>query len=175
MIHTADRLPLHAVAPHITIPLLIVSEETPNNQPPQRHNRVLPWILLGPPVTFTGVVSYFLYFAQFPELRDTPWLNIPFALFGVGLSGVGIWRSFQVAGWIKRILAGGGAFCSVAFTGLFLAYVFHLSFEIPGESQVTAELEAIPTFQAVDQNGTTVDSTQLRGKNLVLAFYRGHW
>jgi len=43
-------------------------------------------IWLGPIVTFAGAVSYFLYFARFPSLRDVPWVNLPIVAGDVRLS-----------------------------------------------------------------------------------------
>ncbi len=59
---------------------------------PQRRNHLL-WI--GPAVVFTGFVSYYKVFAFYPDLRDFPWVNLPWVLIGVALTVLGARRAFS--------------------------------------------------------------------------------
>ena len=150
----------------------------------QNHSQVLQgkqkkaygWIIAGPIITFLGAVSYFLVFAQFPTLRDTPWVNIPLVVIGCGISFRGLLSAFQERHrWVRCLLSGAGLLLSIGLTGLFLTYVGYLSFQLPAESEIGASMSVIPPFTSTDQSGSTFNSVDLIGTNLILIFYRGHW
>ena len=42
-------------------------------------------------------------------------------------------------------------------------------------SNHTAKLDAAPDFSLADQHGRTVTLSELRGRDVVIVFYRGHW
>lgn len=133
-------------------------------------------IWLGPLVTFVGAVSYFTYFARFPSLRDVPWVNLPFVAFGVSLSALGIWRAFRAPGRYRgKITGSSGLLFSVALALLFGFYVFSLSYSVPQPSETTLSLSSAPGFTLPDQNGNEVRLSDLRGRKVVLVFYRGFW
>ncbi len=134
----------------------------------------LAWI--GPIVTFAAVVSYFLYFARFPALRDFPWVNLPLALLGLGASGVAMWRAFaRREEWRGRILAPLGLGLALAFAGFLVGYVFFLSNALPAPTETSRGMETVPDLTLTDQDGRAVRLTDFRGRKLVLTFYRGHW
>lgn len=134
----------------------------------------LAWI--GPVLAFGGAVTYFTYFARFPALRDFPWINLPLALVGVGVSGVAVWRAFARRDiWRGRILAPLGLGLSIAFAGFFVAYVFFLSNVLPAPSGTSLGLAEVPDLALVDQDGRTVRLTDFRGRKLIVTFYRGYW
>ena len=133
-------------------------------------------IWLGPVITFAGAVSYFLYFAQFPTLRDTTLLNLPLVLLGLALAGFGGWHLWrQRGGWLVKALASAGLLLSLAITCLFCFYLFFFSYQLPGTADVLAVGDRAPDFTLPDPQGQPVHLADFRGKNLVLVFYRGHW
>jgi hypothetical protein len=133
-------------------------------------------IWLGPLVTFVGAVSYFTYFARFPSLRDVPWLNLPIVAFGVWLSALGIWRALRSPGRYRGKIAGSsGLLLSLALALLFGFYVFSLSYGVPQPTETTLSLSSAPGFTLPDQNGNEVRLSDLRGRKVVLVFYRGFW
>lgn len=137
--------------------------------------KILPWLLLGPLVTFAGIVSYFLVFARFPTLRDIPWLNTPIAILGLLLSLLAVVRAFKGRRLALRLFSGLGLAFSLGFTTLFLFYITSLSYQIPERSDTTTALATLPNFSAANQEGKTVSLTSLAGKNVVMVFYRGFW
>ena len=138
-----------------------------------RRNHAL-W--LGPLVVFVGEVSYFMYFARFPSLRDVPWINLPIVALGVGLSALGVWRAFGSRGRYRGRIAGPiGLFLSLSLAWLFGYYVFSLSYGVPQPTEITRELSAAPAFSLPDENGDEVRLSDQRGRKVVLVFYRGFW
>lgn len=133
-------------------------------------------IWLGPLVTFVGAVSYFTYFARFPALRDVPWLNLPIVAFGVWLSALGIWRALTAPGRYRGKLTGTlGLLLTAGLALLFGFYVFSLSYRIPQPTATTLSLSSAPGFTLPDQHGNEVRLSDLRGRKVVLVFYRGFW
>jgi hypothetical protein len=131
---------------------------------------------LGPLVTLAGALSYFLYFARFPVLRDFPWVNLPLVLCGLALSAVGLWRAVRErARRSSRILGGIGLAVSAGVALLFNLYVFFISYAMPGTSDVTRALERAPSFRLTDQDGRSVALEDYRGRKLVVVFFRGFW
>ncbi len=155
---------------------IVLSTRTEQPQNSSRPKNAFAWIIAGPIISVAGIVSYFLVFAPFPFLRDTPWLNVPLALLGCYVSLKGIAYSFRNRA--RRIRCGFalfGALFSLSFTSLFLFYINSMSYQLPETSQETARLKQLPEFAATDQHGNAFLSSDLAEKNIVLVFYRGHW
>ena len=132
------------------------------------------WI--GPALTFTGVVTYFMWFARFPLLRDFPWLNLPLVILGVVLSFLGVKAVFSAKRpWSRKLAAGGGLVLSGALATLFVGYVFVLSSMLPEARQETMAMAAAPSAALTDAGGAVVDLSDYRGRKAVLVFYRGYW
>jgi hypothetical protein len=131
---------------------------------------------LGPAVTFAGVVTYFMWFARFPFLRDFPWLNLPLVLLGVVLSFLGVKAVLGAKRpRSRKLAAGGGLVLSAALATLFVGYVFVLSSMLPDPRQETLEMAAAPSVALTDAGGAVVDLADYRGRKAVLVFYRGYW
>ncbi len=140
---------------------------------PRRRNHAL-W--LGPLVAFVGAVSYFLVFARFPVLRDFPWVNLPFVLVGLAIAGLGVWRAYGRPDLYRGKILGPISF-GVAFllAGALCAYVFWLSYMLPAPTDAAMSARSVPDFVLLDQDGHRFDSVDLRGRKVVLTFFRGHW
>jgi hypothetical protein len=131
---------------------------------------------LGPLLALAGVVSYFTLFVRWPALRDFPWVNLPVALAGVGLSALAAWRAFfRSERYRGKILGSGGLVLSLGLGTLFCFYIFFFSYMLPEPQEATLVLAAAPDVALTDQDGGTVRLAELRGKKVVLTFYRGHW
>lgn len=93
------------------------------------------------------------------------------ALFvGVWLAAAALGVAALVkAGWIGRIAA-----VPAIAVGLFLPYTVSISEQIlpPGAIQVG---DTIPAFRAPDDRGEIFDSARLRGKPVLIKFFRAHW
>jgi len=139
----------------------------------RRGNHAL-WI--GPLVTLAGLISYFLVFARWPVLRDFPWVNLPVVLAGAAVSVVGFWRAFfRSALWRGKVLGTLGLVFSLLAAGLFNGYVFVLSSMLPETTRVTSDLEYAPEIALPDQQGRLVSLTDLRGRKVIVTFFRGFW
>lgn len=139
---------------------------------PRRNHAV--W--LGPVVVFVGAVSYFTWFARFPALRDFPWVNLPLVAGGLALSAWGAWRAFSRPGrFLGKALGSLGLAFSLGLGTLFVAYVFVLSYQLPGPTRTALGIERAPEFSLPDHRGRPVRLADLRGRKVVITFYRGHW
>jgi len=133
------------------------------------------FIWLGPVLTFVGGLSYFMFFARFPTLRDFPWINLPLVLAGLALSAFGVWRAFARPGILGKLLGSVGLLISLGLATLFGWYVFGLSYGLPQPTQASLTLQQAPAFTLTDHDGSPVRLEDLRGRKVVLTFYRGHW
>lgn len=137
----------------------------------KRRRNHLVWF--GPLVTFVGMVSYFLVFVRWPTLRDFPWINLPLVLAGFVASVVAFRRRRRNAR-LSRVLAWSGLGFSTLIAGLFCFYVFHYSSTLPSASNAI-QTEQAPVFSLTDQHGETVSLADMRGKNVIMVFFRGFW
>jgi len=132
-------------------------------------------IWLAPLITVVGFVSYYLYFARFPVLRDTPWVNLPMVTFGAVLAIAGLVRGWANSRWVRKCALSLGALFSLMVAGFLFHYVFSLSYDLPALSETTASLERAPDFTLIDANGNEVSLSDYRGRMVVISFYRGFW
>jgi len=141
------------------------------DRPPRNHA-----LWLGPLVTIAGMVSYFLFFARFPVLRDFPWINLPMVVIGMGLSLLGFWGAYIRGSrrWV-RVAGSFGLAVSLVSGGALFVYVFAYSNSLPAASATTTTLELAPDFALEDSAGRVHRLSDYRGSKVVLVFYRGHW
>lgn len=73
------------------------------------------------------------------------------------------------AGWIGRVAA-----VPAIVIGLFLPFTVSISEQVlpPGAIRVG---DTIPAFSAPDERGEIFDSARLRGKPVLIKFFRAHW
>jgi hypothetical protein len=152
---------------------MIASVRESSGEPARRRNHAV-W--LGPVVTFCGAVSYFTVFVTYPALRDFPWVNLPLVLLGVALSAHGLWRAFRRSSVFGGKWLGVVGFClSLALGGLFVFYVFSFSYRLPAPAATSPALTGAQDFTLNDHRGRPFRLGELRGRKVVLIFYRGHW
>ena len=133
-------------------------------------------VWLGPLITLAGALSYFLYFVQFPVLRDFPLLNLPIVLLGLILTSAGGWQTFRRQGHrLAKTFATASFLFSIALAGLFGYSIFFLSYQMPEATAVPKLQDAAPNFSLADQNGKHVQLSDYLGSKVLLVFYRGHW
>jgi hypothetical protein len=141
--------------------------------PRRRRNHAL-W--LGPLVTLAGALSYFVFFARFPALRDVPWINLAAVAGGVGWSSVALWRAWARPECCRgRRLGVASVAGSVLLAAGFGAYVFVLSYGLPAPTPRALDLVQAPEFSLGDQDGREITLAGLRDRKIVLVFYRGYW
>ncbi len=130
---------------------------------------------LGLALVLVGILSYFLFFYRFPSTRDLPWLN----LLIIGLGVAFAWKGFragrpQAPAWrpgLRSLLF----FVSLSLSGLFVYYIFYLSYQIPPPSAVTTSLKTPAGFVLRNHQNRPVALSDFRGRPLIISFYRGHW
>lgn len=132
--------------------------------------------LLGPIVGTVGLVSYFVFFVNFPAFRDHALLNLALVCVGVGLSVralMRVWRAKR--SWLAKLGSSLGLAFSMLCAGLLFGYVFSMSYSMPEPAAETLAIETLPEVTLRDQRGDEVALHERDGKKLVLTFYRGHW
>ncbi len=133
-------------------------------------------VWLGLVITIAGVLSYFLFFFQFPDLRDFPVLNLPVVLLGVITAAVGCWQVFRQNGGLPgKSLAAAGFVLTLGFAGLFNFYVFSMSYQVPESLQAPAAGTTAPDFTLRDHHNRDVSLSDYRDEKVVVVFYRGFW
>jgi hypothetical protein len=146
-----------------------------------RSRNLLP--LAGFAVCAIAMVSYFLFFAQFPVTRDVPWVSWLLFAAGLALLGVGLARAFRqperyrgrIAGPIFGIL-------SLAVLGFFLFFTTVGSRQLPAATSSVAKVGGkAPDFTLPDPQGRPVRlyddllAGSRSGSWVLLIFYRGYW
>ena len=133
------------------------------------------WGWIGLPLVLVAVLSYFMVFAKFPATRDFPWVNLPLALIGLLVSFLSFRRALNGSVRWRKVVHSQLFVFSAVLTGLFLSYIFYLSYQVPSITAVTESLEKPEVFTLTDDQGNPVNLTDFKGKNLIVNFYRGHW
>jgi hypothetical protein len=133
-------------------------------EPPRRNH--LAWF--GALLSVAALISYFAFFARFPFLRDTAWLNLLGVAVGLGLS---LWAFSR-----KRSLwSAAGLVLSMACATALIGYVHFLSNQLPDAGLALSVGEVAPAFELLDQHGETVRLADFAGSSVALVFYRGFW
>jgi hypothetical protein len=150
-------------------------DDRPKSRATPRGPILIVWIGLF--VVIAGTITYFLFFVRFPTLRDFPWVNLPAVVLGLAISAEGLRRALvdRRIGLNARLLAGVPFVLSLTIAALFGAYLFFLSYRLPETDAVVQVSQPAPDFALPDQHGQTVRLSDLRGRKVVLDFYRGHW
>ncbi len=133
-------------------------------------------LLLG----LVGFLSYFIILGMrigpaTSSLRDSALLHLIVIGIGLGVSVVAIRRTLgprpQHRGrWLAPILAA----INVCIATLFILFLFPMA-TMPHLEGVPAVGGAAPDFTLLDETGTGRQLAAMRGRNVVLVFYRGHW
>lgn len=144
---------------------------------PKPHQRLAAlFVWLGLLTSLVALFSYLAFFSRFPALRDFPWLNLPMALLGAGVAFFGLWRVFKFQ---KSLLHKGlsilGTLGTIAASSFFVLYIFVFSSQLPTTEKVPTVGTLAPDFSLPDQHGKTHTLSKLRGKKVILIFYRGFW
>lgn len=146
--------------------------------PPPRRNLAA---LLGILLTLLGAVGYFAlvvprWSPYWPTLRDSAWLNLALVFAGVACSLVAVARARGRRPTHRgRRLAPLLATLNVALAGLFVWYLVGLSGHLPAAAAAPALGSPAPDIALTDQHGAPLRLADLRGRNVLLVFYRGFW
>ena len=111
-----------------------------------------------------------------PALRDRPVLNLLLVAVGLACSLVGVWRAVgrrptRGGRRLAPLLAG----LNIALAGAFLWLLYVHSAHLPPSLRAPAVGSMAPDFALTDQRGQPIQLASLRGKPMVLVFYRGFW
>jgi hypothetical protein len=144
----------------------------------RRRRNAAAW--LGLALGLIGVVGYFVWISlrigpRVPFLRDTAIVNLIILGAGLGFSVVGIRRAFGLNATHRgRVLAPLLGAINLTLGALFILMLFRASV-LPDAVNAPAVAQTAPDFTLSDQTGAPVHLAGLRGKNVLLVFYRGHW
>jgi hypothetical protein len=135
---------------------------------------------LGLALGLVGVGGYFLWIGlgvapRLQLLRDTALLNLAIVGLGLGCSAVGIRRAWsRGAVYRGRALAPLLGALNLGVAVWFLLLLFRFSV-LPVAAAAPQVGQAAPDFVLTDDTGAPLQLAGLRGKNVLLVFYRGHW
>ena len=109
-----------------------------------------------------------LWFRQ-AEAVEVPENRMLFVAVWLVAAALGVVAFVKRAGWPGRIAA-----IPAIGIGLFLPFTVSISEQVlpPGAIQVG---DTIPVFRAPDDRGEIFDSERLRGKPVLIKFFRAHW
>ena len=130
----------------------------------------------GGVISIIGFLSYFLYFARFPSLRDTPWLNTLLIIMGLFISIYGVKSLF--AGertLLATVFAILPLIVGVAALALLLWYSYVLSATMPITQSSPAVGAKAPQFALKNHEGKEVKLSDYLGRRVIMVFYRGFW
>jgi len=136
------------------------------------------WLGLG--LGVLGLVSYFVVLGSgmggaTSTLRDSALVHLALIGIGLGLSVVAMRRaSGPHARYRGRRLAPLLAAVNVAIAALFILFLFPFA-TLPAVDSAVAVGRPAPDFTLLDETGAPQQLAALRGRNVVLVFYRGHW
>jgi hypothetical protein len=134
--------------------------------------------ILGLVLGVIGVVGYFaLVISENPAftwLIRTPVINVALVVAGLMLSAFGVIIAFSPGGR-GRILAPLLGVVNLAVSVFLLSHIFVDSYRLPPAARAPAVGTAAPDFELMDDRGTMLRLSSLRGRNVVLLFYRGFW
>lgn len=148
----------------------------------ERTRNFLP--LAGFVVCAIALLSYPLFFAQFPVTRDVPWANWLLFAGGLALVGAGLHRAFRRPERYRgRVLGPILAVLSLAVLGLFLFHTLVASRQLPAAANLPQVGEKAPDFTLPDPQGRPVRLAEMLqpehggapGSWVLLIFYRGYW
>jgi hypothetical protein len=129
----------------------------------------------GAALSFAAMASYFVVVPRWPDLRDSGHASVALALAGVAMSIVGLRRS-RVPG-TRRWPAALACWLGAASAAFLAAYIYYLSYQLPGSEGVIEVGSRAPDFRLRDQEGRERPLSELAGAGhrLVVVFFRGHW
>jgi|SRR5579863_1750324 len=140
-------------------------------------------------LSLAGLVSYPLFFAQFPVTRDVPWVNFLIFAAAAVLLIAGLRRAFSRQSLYRGKIVGPIlTAASVAPLGFFLFLVFVHSRQLPASLGAPHVGDKAPDFTLPDINGNPVSLSGLLAdaqaasssnesvpRGVLLVFYRGYW
>lgn len=136
---------------------------------------------IGLLLTFAGIAAYVAVVVpvlspRWPVLRDRPLLNLGLIAVGLACSAIGMRRAVgsrptHRGRRLVPLLAGLNVVMAAAFLWLLYVHSAHL----PPAANAPAIGTAAPDFALTDQQGKPLQLAALRGKPVVLVFYRGFW
>ncbi len=129
---------------------------------------------LAPLIGIIGLLSYFLFFYQFPVLRDTALLNVAIVVFAAVLGVLGLFRRWAYSITSRKFAFLGGALVAVGCMALLLSYVFWTSYQLP-DGEATWEADSAPALSLRSTAGETVAVGSGVGQRQLISFYRGYW
>ena len=125
------------------------------------------WNGLGVAAPLLAIGTAMLWFQQ-AESVTLPENRTLFVVAWLGAAVLGV-AALVKAGWIGRIAALPGI-----VVGCFLPFTVSISEQVLPDGAIQIG-DAMPAFSAPDDQGELFDSAQLRGKPVLIKFFRAHW
>ena len=129
--------------------------------------------LAGAFISWFAFLTYFLIVPRWPDLRDSGVPNVVLGSVGLALALAGARAAFLKKRW--RVTGVGLTVLAALPFVVLTAYIFVLSYRLPGTAGVVAEGSKAPPISLPDQQGRPRNLEEFAGRPVVLVFYRGHW
>jgi hypothetical protein len=150
-------------------------------------------VWMGSILVLVGAISYPLYFARYPAVRDVPWANLAILALALILLGVGIARAFRRPDAYRGKIFGSILGVVAAALTVFFCYgVFYGTRETTASHGAPQVGQVAPDFTLPDSknvplnllgvlnspfapNGAIGATDAEKTASVVLIFYRGYW
>lgn len=134
--------------------------------------------LVGFLLSLLTMVSYFVFFVSYENLRDDPKILVivsgVFAVLAVFGAGLAMKDKERKGG--SKFSAGLLALLALGAASFFAAYVYHFAYQLPSAKKVIATKTKAPEFSLQDTTGKKRSLKEFNNKkNVLLVFYRGDW
>lgn len=125
------------------------------------------WNGIGVAAPVLAIGCTMLWFNQVRAV-DIPESRMLFVGVWLTAAALGV-AAVVMAGWIGRIAA-----LPAIAVGLFLPFTVSISEQVLPDGAIQVG-DTIPAFSAPDERGELFDSERLRGKPVLIKFFRAHW
>lgn len=138
-------------------------------------------------LSIIALVSYGLFFVNYPITRDVPWVNLILFMIAASLLFVGIRRAFAPdRSRLAKVASSVLAVLGMLLMGSFIFMTFVFARWLPASEGAPRVGNRAPEFTLADPNGKSVSLAELlstpinvtntaKPRGVLLIFYRGYW
>jgi len=115
-----------------------------------------------------AVLTFLIWFGVNARI-GVPQDRTPFVLAFLCAAGLGLLAMLKSRNWLGRVVP-----LPAILIGLFLPFTVAISPQAVGADSISVG-DPLPRFTAIEDTGDLFDSETLRGKPVLIKFFRAHW